>query len=368
VLVFGEVKSVASFLDLNRDHDEVDARRIHVPVARATVDCAIYVDGNRLPGKYSHAAARIKVHELREAGEPAFVWLGLHEPDEHQMHSVAETFGLPAVAVEQAVRAHQRPKLERYDDMLFFVLKTVHYVPHESVASARHIVETGEILMFTGADFAVVVRHGEHTGLLDLRHDLEREHTRLALGPHGVMHGIAQHVVDSYLEVARMLERDIDAIEEETFSPGSKTEIEQIYLLKREVVELRRAIGPLTTALAKLTTENTDLLTREVQRYMRDVMGHQVQAADHIVSYDEMLTSLVQAALAKTGMQQNSDMRRISAWVAIAAVPTAIAGIYGMNFENMPELAWTWGYPAALSVMATACTTLYVTFRRNNWL
>lgn len=360
-----------SLLGANRGRamaGDVDAKRIHVPVARAMVDCAIYVDGFRQPGKYTHAAALDRVHELERSGQKAFVWIGLHEPDEHQMLAVAEVFGLHPLAVEDAVHAHQRPKAERYDDTLFLVLKTVKYVPHESVALAREIVETGEIMVFVGTDFVVTVRHGDHTGLAGLRKNLEDERQQLVLGPYAVMHAIADHVVDSYREVAELMEHDIDSIESETFSPGGDTDIEPIYMLKREVVELRRAVSPLTVALGRFNTDFKDLMTKEILRYMRDVLDHQSQAADRIASYDEMLSSLVQAALAKVGMQQNVDMRKISAWVAIAAVPTMIAGIYGMNFENMPELSWKWGYPAVLTLMATVCGFLYMTFRRNHWL
>lgn len=347
---------------------DVDAKRIHVPVSRAMVDCAIYVDGARLPGKYTHAAALHKARELEAGGQNAFVWVGLHEPDEYQMQAVAEVFGLHPLAVEDAVHAHQRPKLERYDRTLFLVLKTVNYVPHESVALAREIVETGEIMVFVGADFVVTVRHGDHTGLAGVRRKMEDEHKQLALGPYAVMHAIADHVVDSYLDVTRLMECDIDAIEEEAFAPTSTTDIEHIYLLKREVVELRRAVAPLSVELGRMSSDHKDLLSKEVLRYMRDVVDHQTHAADQIASYDEMLSSLVQAALAKVGMQQNTDMRKISAWVAIAAVPTMIAGIYGMNFTHMPELSLVWGYPAVLLVMAVACGFLYRNFRRNNWL
>jgi magnesium transporter len=347
---------------------DIDASRIHVPVSQAMVDCAVYVDGTRLSGKFTHAAAIERVHELAGAGQTAFVWIGLHEPDDHQMQAVATCFDLHPLAVEDAVHAHQRPKVERYDNTLFLVLKTVNYIEHESVATAGEIVETGEIMVFVGPDFVVTIRHGDHTGLAGVRRKMEDEHKALALGPYAVMHAIADHVVDSYLDVTQLMECDIDAIEEETFSPESKTDIEQIYLLKREVVELRRAVAPLTVELGRLHSDNKDLLSKEVLRYMRDVIDHQTRAADQIASYDEMLSSLVQAALAKVGMQQNTDMRKISAWVAIAAVPTMIAGIYGMNFDHMPELHETWGYPAVLLVMVGVCGFLYTTFRHNHWL
>ena len=356
-------------LDVNLIHNpEVDPQQIPVPVSEAVVDCAVYCEGERLPGKYTPAAALAKVHELEQEGRQAFVWIGLHKPDDQQMQSVAEVFGLHPLSVEDAVHAHQRPKIERYDDILFLVVKTVKYVPHESVALAREIVETGEIMVFVGPDFVIMVRHGDHTGLAGVRKHLEAQPSQLALGPSAVMHAIADHVVDSYRWVSEAMEADIDAMEEDTFSPNRRTEIEPIYLLKREVVELRRAVWPLTDALARMQTDYQDLLPKEIRRYMRDVADHQTAAADLIASHDEMLSSLVHAALARVELQQNLDMRKITAWVAIAAVPTMIAGIYGMNFENMPELAWRWGYPAVLLLMVTVCGSMYFTFRRNHWL
>jgi magnesium transporter len=266
------------------------------------------------------------------------------------------------------VHAHQRPKLERYDKTLFLVLKTVKYVEHESMINAREIVETGEIMIFVGPDFVVTVRHGEHGGLADVRRRLDASPAILKLGPYAIMHAIADHVVDKYLDITDLIETDIDAMEEDIFSPRTQTNIECIYLLKREVVELRRAVAPLTLALQRMGTDHNDLISIEVRRYLRDVLDHNIQAADRIASYDDMLSSLVQAALGKVAMQQNVDMRKISAWVAIAAIPTALAGIYGMNFDHMPELHWVWGYPAVLLTMVIICSLLYRTFRHNHWL
>src|SRR5271166_1364497 len=347
---------------------ETDAKSIHIPVARAMVDCGVYVDGQRMPGKYTHAGALGKVREREEEGKQAFVWIGLHEPDHHQMQAVADVFGLHPLAVDDAVHAHQRPKLERYDDTLFLVLKTVNYVPHESVVLARQIVETGEIMVFVGKNFVVTVRHGEHGGLSEVRKRMDADPEHLRLGPYAVMHAIADAVVDHYLSVTRLMECDIDGIEEVAFAPGRGLDVEPIYLLKREVVELRRCVAPLSQAFNRIQLENKDLISKEVRRYLRDVADHQNEAADQIVAYDDMLNSLVQAALARVGMQQNSDMRKISAWAGILAVPTMIAGIYGMNFEFMPELKWHWSYPVVVGIMTIACLVLYFSFRRVNWL
>jgi magnesium transporter len=338
------------------------------PPSQTLIDCGVYVEGHRLSGKYTYAAALSRVREIELAEHQAFVWIGLHEPDESQMQDVAEVFGLHPLAVEDAVVAHQRPKLERYDETLFLVLKTVNYVAHESVVLAREIVETGEVMVFVGKDFVITVRHGEHGGLSEVRKRMDADPDQLRLGPYAVMHAIADYVVDHYVEVTRLMECDIDAIEEVAFSPGRRLDVEPIYMLKREVVELRRCVNPLSAAFQRMQTENRDLISKEVRRYLRDVGDHQTAAADQINSYDDMLNSLVQAALARVGMQQNSDMRKISAWAGIVAVPTMIAGIYGMNFEFMPELKWHWSYPIVISLMVLICLFLYRNFRNNNWL
>ncbi|WP_433732016.1 magnesium and cobalt transport protein CorA [Nocardia sp. CA-129566] len=338
-------------------------RRIPVPTARAVVDCAVYIDGERLPGRFTHAEAMAEV-DKRGTG---YVWVGLHEPDEYQMGDIAETFGLHPLAVEDAVHAHQRPKLERYDDTLFLVLRTVSYVPHE-IHSISEIVETGDIMVFIGPSFAVTVRHGEHTGLAGVRRELECHPDQLRLGPGAVLHAVADHVVDSYLDVAQAVENDIEVMEEEVFTPRTTVAIESIYQLKREVVELRRAVNPLQIPLQLLSHKPDLPLPKEIRRYLRDVADHHTAVAERITDFDEALSALVSAALAKIGLQQNTDMRKITAWVAIAAVPTMIAGIYGMNFDYMWELHQTWGYPVVIGVIALVCTGLYVNFHRNHWL
>ena len=197
---------------------------------------------------------------------------------------------------------------------------------------------------------------------------MEADPEQMRLGPYAVMHAIADYVVDNYLEVTQLMENDIDAIEEAAFAPGHRTEIEPIYLFKREVVELRRCVNPLSMPFARMQSEHKDLISKEVRRYLRDVADHHTHAAEQIASYDDNLSSLVQAALARVEMQQNTDMRKISAWAALLALPTMLAGVYGMNFEYMPGLKWHWGYPMFMSILAIVCVLLYRNFRRRDWL
>ena len=340
----------------------VELRRRPRPVSDVVVDCGVYVGGERLPGKFSPAAA---IAEVRERGD-GFVWIGLHRPDADQMESIAGCFGLHPLAVEDAVHAHQRPKVDRYDDLYLLVMRTVNYVEHD-MHTVSEIVETGEIMIFLGVDFVVTVRHGGFTGLHGVRHRLEARPELLALGPSAVLHAIADHVVDTYVEVAAHLERDIEAMEEEVFDPRRPIEIAPIYQLKREVVEFRRAVRPLGSPLQQLA-QSGSTLPKEVRRYLRDVVDHHTLVADRIGEFDESLTTLVGAALAKVSLRQSSDMRKISSWVAVAAVPTATAAIYGMNFEHMPELQWTYGYYLVLVFMVVVCSGVYLVLRRNHWL
>ncbi|WP_018684070.1 magnesium/cobalt transporter CorA [Actinokineospora enzanensis] len=337
---------------------------IPVPLSAYVVDCGVYVDGIRLPGRWTHVDA---VAEVRRRGE-GFVWIGLHEPDEEQIQGVAETFGLHELAVEDAVTAHQRPKLERYEDNLFMVLKTVRYVEHESPTTANEIVETGEIMAFLGADYVVTVRHGKHSALHQLRGELESTPDRLRPGPAAVLHAIADHVVDTYMAVTDAFENDIDLIEKAVFAPRSPVSAEQMYLMKREILELRRAVMPLANPLRRLAEGCSPLVPEQVRSYFRDVDDHLTTVSERVTSFDELLTTLVDATLAKITLQQNTDMRKITSWAAIIAVPTMVVGVYGMNFEHMPELKWRFGYPVVMVVIFFACIVLYRIFRKNRWL
>jgi magnesium transporter len=338
--------------------------KLRVPIARSVVDCAVYVDGKRLPGHWSHDAA---LAEVRRRGE-GFVWIGLHRPDAEQITGIADAFELHELAVEDAVQAHQRPKLERYDDTLFMVLKPVCYVGHAQPTTAHEIVKTGELMVFVGTDFVITVRHGEHSSLSNVRRRLEADPEQLALGPAAVLHAVADHVVDKYLDVTESIEDDIEEMEREVFTPRSVMDAEQIYVMKREVLELRRAVVPLAGPLRKLTEGYSSLVPHEVRSYFRDVDDHLSTVTERVAGFNELLSSLVDAVLAKTTMRQNNDMRRITSYAAIITVPTMIAGIYGMNFDFMPELHWEYGYPAVLLVIATICITLFRVFRRNQWL
>jgi magnesium transporter len=330
------------------------------------VDCGVYIDGIRQPGQCEPAV----IDDVRRAGE-GFVWLGMHDPSEAELSELAERFDLHPLAVEDAIHAaHQRPKLDRYEDTLFAVLKTVRYVHPESPAADVEVVETGEISVFVGRDFVITVRRGEPRGLQGLRRSMELDPERLAMGPSAVLHAIMDRIVDDYVGVTNSMQLDVDAVESAVFGgPGrSNRDAERIYVLKREVLELRRAVGPLAAPLRTLSERPVRLVHPEIREYFRDVEDHLARVTEQIGAFDELLTTIIQANLAQVTVEQNEDMRRISAWVAILAIPTAVAGIYGMNFQHMPELNWQYGYPFTLGLIAVACLVLYRGFRRNGWL
>ncbi|MCW2494569.1 MAG: hypothetical protein JWQ77_493 [Jatrophihabitans sp.] len=330
----------------------------------AIVDYAIYRDGVRQPGVHGWLEAIDRV----EAQEDGFVWIGLHEPTEAQFADLADRFALHPLAVEDAVHAHQRPKLDTYDDLLFAVVKTVHYDDKLPGGSAE-VVETGEVMVFVGPRFAITVRHGEHGRLGKVRSRLEADPELLSLGPSSVLHAVLDAAVDSYTVVTNALQEDIDEAETDVFSdPGKLTDSNVIYVLKREVLSMRRAAAPLSPVLRMLSQSPMELVDEDVRDYFRDVDDHLNEVVDQVNSFDDLLTTLVSANLARVSVVQNEDMRKISAWVAIAAVPTMVAGIYGMNFKHMPELQWEFGYPIVIAGMATVCGLLYRAFKRNRWL
>jgi magnesium transporter len=331
----------------------------------AVIDCGLYVDGEREPGDFSPDEA------LREAcaRENAFVWLGLHEPSQSEMAAVAHTYGLHELAVEDAVKAEQRPKLEQFGAVHFLVLRTARYVPHGELTETSQVVETGQMMIFIGEQFVITVRHGDASELAPVRANLESERgALLEQGPWAVAYAVTDRVVDLYMEVADQVEADLDILEEGVFSRDSANPVQQIYQMKRELVEFRRAVVPLQRPLATITAPQTRLVPKEIRRYFRDVQDHLTRTVEQVSSYDDLLNSILQARLAQVTVDQNNDMRKIAAWAGIATVWTAFAGVEGMNFLHMPETRWQYGYPAIITVMLVISVLLYRAFRRNGWL
>jgi magnesium transporter len=321
------------------------------------VDCAIYEEGKRRDG---HVDLEHAYDERHQPGK--FVWIGLYQPTETEFDSLRREFNLHPLAVEDAIHAHQRPKLEVYEDMLFVVLKTARYV------DPTEVIELGELLVFLGDDFVITVRHGEASSLAPVREELERDPKHLRRGPGAVLHAILDRVVDDYQPAIEGLDTDIDEVEEELFSDARTNPAERIYRLQREVLGFRKATAPLVEPVARLAEGKYDHIHPETHDYFRDVNDHLIRARDQLDAMRDLLAGSLQANLAQVGVRQNEDMRRISAWVAIIAVPTAIAGIYGMNFRHMPELKWEVGYPGALVLMLVICAALYYRFKRAGWL
>jgi magnesium transporter len=326
------------------------------------VDCAVYVDGRREPPVEPHQALQAAVDK------GGFVWLGLYAPTAEELGEIAQHYGLHPLAVEDAVYAHQRPKLEHYDDVLFMVLTTARYVEHDQLTATSEVVETGEVMVFVGSHYVITVRHGEHGGLSDLRRGLEEQPDLLCHGPASVLYAVADSVVDAFVDVASAVEEDVDELEASVFSPERTDDIGRLYQLKRELLALRRAVSPLEVPLEKLAQKQIAVVPEAMRSYFRDVEDHAIRVRDQVGALDELLTSILQASLARTSQTDNEDMRKISAWAGIIAVPTAIAGIYGMNFTHMPELHWRYGYPLVLLVIIGTCLLLYRGFKRNGWL
>jgi magnesium transporter len=321
------------------------------------IDCAIYENGVRRDGRVDLAHAYDVRHQPGK-----FVWIGLYEPTEEEFDSLRREFDLHPLAVEDAIHAHQRPKVEVYEEMVFLVLKTVRYV------DPTEVIELGEVLVFMGDDFLITVRHGEASSLAQVREELDADPERLRHGPSAALHAILDHIVDDYQPAIDGLDTDIDEVEEQLFSGERVNPAERIYRLQREVLSFRKATAPLVEPIEKLARGHYAQIHTEVRDYFRDVNDHLIRVRDQLDAMRDLLSSSLQANLAQVGVRQNEDVRRISAWVAIIAVPTAIAGIYGMNFEDMPELRWDLGYPASLLLMFVICVALYRYFRRVGWL
>jgi magnesium transporter len=321
------------------------------------VDCAVYDAGQRQAGELRLAEAGAA---CRRNG--SFVWIGVHEPSADEFDAVAREFDLHELAVEDAINAHQRPKLEVYGDTLFVVLKTVRFIDDGEA------IETGEILIFVNPSFVVTVRHGQASDLHDVRVRAECREDLLRCGPGAVLYAIVDRIVDDYEPVVEELEGQIKEVEQQVFSADRENPAERIYFLEREVLALHDVVAPLAPALDRLARGHFELIHPELRTYFRDAHDHLLRVRDRVSGFRELLSSALQANLTQVSVRQNEDMRRISAWVAILAVPTGIAGIYGMNFTHMPELSWAGAYPAVLSLILLICLTLYWRFRRSGWL
>jgi magnesium transporter len=320
------------------------------------VDCAVYEAGRRRPGE-------LPILHACEASrqDNAFVWIGLYEPTEEEFEAVRREFDLHELAVEDAIHAHQRPKLEVYGETLFAVLKPARY--HEPDSS----VELGEILIFIGDGFIITVRHGE-AALHDVRLRTEQRPDLLECGPGAALYAIVDWIVDNYQPVVAELDRDVEMVEREVFSSEPTNTAERIYDLKREVLGLHAAVAPLAEPLDRLARGRHELIHETLRAYFRDAHDHLLRVIDQVEGCRDLLTSVLAANMTQVTVRQNEDMRKISAWAAIILAPTLIAGLYGMNFRHMPELRWRFGYPLALGLIAIVCFVLYRYFRRIGWL
>jgi magnesium transporter len=321
------------------------------------IDCAAYVDGIRRPGTLDLTEA------LDATEEPgALVWIGLLEPSAEEFATVEDELRLHKLAVEDAVHAHQRPKIEVYEHNIFVVLRTARY------DDEREIVEFGELHLFIGDQYVVTVRHGSPSGLAAVRRSLEAQPERMRLGAPAVLYAVLDHVVDEYKPVVQGLDNDISEIEADVFSEERRNPAQRIYQLKRETLELYRNTRPLLEPLQQLSRGTLPCSPVELRPFFRDVAEHLAMVVAEIEDFRDSLSDALAANLAQVSVRQNDDMRKISAWIAIAAVPTLVGAIYGMNFDHMPELAWELGYPATLVLMGLACFLLYRRFRASGWL
>ena len=321
------------------------------------VDVALYQDGRRIEGP---ADISDLVEIARKEG--GFVWLGLAEPTQAEFDMVVGELNFHPLAIEDAINAKQRPKIEDYDGLTFFVLKTVFFDKKEQEVS------TGELMCFIADHFIVIVRHGEGQPLATVRHDLEQKPELMKLGPYAVLHAVADRVIDGYTHIATSLENEVVGVENKVFNGRRQTFSQEIYFLKREIIEFRHSIEPLVIPLSKLNHRVVPAIPETLAPFFRDTSDHLIQACEHASGLDSLITSVLQADLAHIQVQQNLDVRRISAWVALASGPTMIAGIYGMNFHNMPELSTKYGYFVVIGAMVSLTGLLLRIFRKSGWL
>ncbi len=326
----------------------------------------MFVDAVLYRGGVRHLTGPLRDLVDHAAADGGFVWVGLHDPEEDELQTVAETFELHPLAAEDLIKAQQRPKVERYGDWLFVDLRTARYLDEPES------VEFGELQLLCNEHAVVVVRRGEPVPLADLRFRLEHDPDGLRAGPVEVIHAIIDEVVDSYQHVLNGLDDDVSEVELDVFTEQAPNQsgrvVSRIYFLQREILQLHRAMQPLIVSMNVLRNDELVAKDHAWDAYFRDVNDHLLREADQLQTLRELIQAALAANSAQVSLRQNDDMRRISAWVAIAAVPTMIAGIYGMNFDNMPELESRIGYPLVLIAMIVVCLGLYRAFRRSGWL
>lgn len=358
-----------------RAADDSDAAAGQQPPPEATgsvINAVLYRDGHRVSTHDTLAEA----FRQQRATSGTLAWIGLHRPSRDELLALATEFDLHPLAVEDALEAHQRPKLERYGGTLFVVLRAARYLddPEE--------VDFGELHIFVGRDFVITVRHGGAPDLSAVRARMEGTPELLKRGPEGVLYAILDAVVDGYEPVVAGVQNDIDEIETEVFG-GDPRVSRRIYELSREVVEFQRATRPLNGMLEGLTAGfEKYAIDEELRRYLRDVADHVLHTTDRVDGFRQALQDILAVnatlvnqqqnaemrALAEAGFEQNEEIKKISSWAAILFAPTLVGTIYGMNFDSMPELHWVFGYPFAIVLMAVVCTSLYFIFKRRDWL
>ncbi|GLF97949.1 magnesium and cobalt transport protein CorA [Streptomyces yaizuensis] len=344
-----------------------------VPQDRASVvEAVVYRDGHRVaePDSLAETYRRLRAYP------DGMAWIGLHRPTAEELLSLAAEFDLHELAVEDALEAHQRPKLERYGDTLFVVLRAARYL------DAQEEVDFGELHVFLGKDFLITVRHSAAPDLSAVRRRMEETPELLALGPEAVLYAILDAVVDGYAPVVAGVQNDIDEIETEVFG-GDPAVSRRIYELAREMVEFQRATSPLLGMLQGLMAGFTKYgIDEELQSHLRDVADHVTHTSERVDGFRQALADILTVnatlvtqqqnaemrALAEAGFEQNEEIKKISSWAAILFAPTLVGTVYGMNFDHMPELHWVGGYPFAIALMAVVCTSLYVVFKRRDWL
>ena len=327
------------------------------PTIPGVVNCVAYAKGRKV--------GDVSVADISEAlKQPdVFVWLGLYEPGPELLETVQREFGLHELAVEDALLAHQRPKLERYGDCLFMALRTA------QMDAERKAAAFGETHLFVGERYVVSVRHGASLSYAPVRMRCEANPRLLSLGPGFVLYAIMDFIVDQYFPLVDALEAELEHLEEAIFEERvSRATTEEIYNLKRSLLELKRGVSPLVDICNRLVRFDVELVPEEVRPYIRDVYDHSVRINESVDMLRELLTSALEANLSLIAVTQNESMKKLAAWAAIIAVPTMIAGVYGMNFEHMPELRWTFGYPVIMGLMLAACGGLYLHFKRSGWL